>query len=245
MQVDIYSKSSLQISPKQCASSESCFPLSCSQIFTTNRQYMRYMYFPVLYAKQQTSVWPQGAKQVVHWSASLFLGFGTPEATTFFFKLAVSERINFVKSCVASLAVNLAFSRPEVQPCFLDLIVLRTWLALAGGNLEKWSGITKVSWSSASIADFKLASALRTRWPGSRFGCMVLLQLARTCGRKEHFFDLLTNKIKSTYIYSTCSKYTNLNIAHSIQPYCTYIVPCRVSTPLPEMVPLVQYPYWW
>ena len=30
---------------------------------------------------------------------------------------------------------------------------------------------------------------------------MVLLQLARTCGRKEHFFDLLTNKIKSTYIY--------------------------------------------
>ena len=103
------------------------------------------MCFPVLYAKQQASVWPQGAKQVVHWSASLFLGFGTPEATTCFFKLAVSKRINFVKSCVASLAVHLAFSRPEVQPCFLDLIVLRTWWALAGGNLEKWSGITKVS----------------------------------------------------------------------------------------------------
>ena len=70
------------------------------------------MCFPVLYAKQQTSVWPQGAKQVVHWSASLFLGFGTPEATTFFFSNWLSKSINFVKSCVASLAANLAFSRP-------------------------------------------------------------------------------------------------------------------------------------
>ena len=85
------------------------------------------MYSPVLCAKQQTSVRPQRVKQVVHWSASLFLGSGTPEATADFFKQAVSKRINFVKPCVPSLGCQSCVLKTRgAAMSFFDLIVLRT-----------------------------------------------------------------------------------------------------------------------